>query len=413
MPMTYPQHQAPNGQSYYAPTSQSSYSYGNVSYALNHGGDIGQPSMESQKQGLETIRSLVMDAKAGAFDTGSYGQIGTRLAALAGSTLPFLSGASMADFQPQSGGGSPGGGVYGPAAQYALPSIPNLRTKNDLLDADQIFQAMQTTIYENSNAIAAAGVGQPGAHFVQTMDHRHSHSPPGLQLQSAHSASFASNVETPSPQSNHSGSTPALTPPSSAHSYASGNSPPSLHGNNGYQQAPLAAMYPTLPNTHADPANGYGSAHMATAPTLETQIDNTHRRRYSGGRLQKARPVHTPVKPESAMDTGEDGGTTPKNGAVSSSSSETASVNRHQTRGNFSSSNLDPALGGMVSLSSGEMDEVAVRENEMWVSNARTVEALRACIRQRLEANQFENAKEDQPEMKDEPASLYPVLAEA
>ena len=352
-----------------------------------------------------------MDAKAGAFDTGSYGQIGTRLAALAGANLPFLSGASMADFQPQSGDGSPGGGVYAPAAQYALPSIPNLRTKGDLLDADQIFQAMQTTIYENSNAIAAAGVGQPGAHYVQTMSQRQSNSPPGLQLQAAHNANFASNLETPSPRSNHSGSTPALTPPSSAHSYASGNSPPSLHGNNGYQQAPLAAMYPTLPGAPTNSANGYGSVNMATASTLENQIDNSHRRRYSGGRLQKARPVQTLSKNESEMDTTADGEATPKNGTVSSSSSETTSVKKRQTRGNFSS-NLDPALGGMGSPS-GEMDEVAVRENEMWVSNARTVEALRACIRQRLETNQYENTEEHQPDIKEEPTSLYPVLAEA
>lgn len=60
--MSYPQHQNHNGsQQYYAPTQQSSYAYGNVSYALNHGGDAGnQASMESQKQGMEAIRSLVM-----------------------------------------------------------------------------------------------------------------------------------------------------------------------------------------------------------------------------------------------------------------------------------------------------------------------------------------------------------------
>lgn len=412
MPMSYPQHQPQSGQSYYAPTSQSSFPYGNVSYALNHGGEVGQASMESQKQGLDAIRSLVMDAKAGALDTQSYGQIGSRLAAIAGSNLPFLSGASMADFQAQSGGGSPGGGVYGPSAQYALPSLPDLRTKSDLLDADHIFSAMQTTIYENPNAISAAGVGQPGAYFVQSMGQRSSHSPPGLQLQSAHNASFASNMGTPSPQSHHSGGTPALTPPSSAHSYASGNSPPSLHGNNGFQQAPPAAMYPTLPGASSDAANGYGPANMAPTSTLGHQLDSSHRRRYSGGRLQKARPVQDTPKRKDVMDTAEDVGATPKNGTVSSSSSEATTINKHQTRGNFSSSNIDPALGGIASPSSGEMDEAAVKANEMWVSNARTIEALRACIKRRLEASDIDNAEEGQPsEIKEEPASLYPVLA--
>ncbi len=63
MPMSYPQHQSHNGQNYYAPpaTSQASYSYGNVSYAVNHGGEVGnQATIESQKQGLETIRDLVL-----------------------------------------------------------------------------------------------------------------------------------------------------------------------------------------------------------------------------------------------------------------------------------------------------------------------------------------------------------------
>jgi len=63
MPMSYPQHQPHNGQSYYAPpaTSQASYSYGNVSYAVNHGGEVGhQASIESPKQGLEVIRDMVL-----------------------------------------------------------------------------------------------------------------------------------------------------------------------------------------------------------------------------------------------------------------------------------------------------------------------------------------------------------------
>ena len=409
MPMSYPQHQNPNGQSYYAPSSQSQYSYGNVSYALNHGGEVAQASMESQKQGLEAIRSLIRDVKAGAFDTSSYHQIGSRLQAIAGSNLPFLSGNTMTDFQPQSGGDNSGGGVYAPAAQYALPAIPNFRTKDELLEADQIFEAMQSTIYDNSNAIAAAGVGQPGARYLQAMGQRSSHSPPGIQLQSAHNASFVPNMETSSPQSNHSGGTPALTPPSSAHSYVSGNSPPSLHGNNGFQQAPPAAMYPTLPGASTHATNGYGPANMAPTSTLENQLDNSHRRRYSGGRLQKARPV----KSEDTMDTTEDGATTPKNGSGAKPSPETTSAGKSQARGNFSSSNLDPALGGVASPS-GEMDEVTVKENEMWVSNARTIEALRGSIKQRLEAIEYGQAQEgNEPEVKDESSSLYPVLAEA
>ncbi|KAL6713435.1 hypothetical protein ACLMJK_008900 [Lecanora helva] len=409
IPMSYPQHQNPNGQSYYAPSTQSAYSYGNVSYALNQGGGVHQASSESQRQGLEAIRSLVTDAKAGLFDTSSYNQIGSRLAAIAGSNLPFLSGSSMGDFQPQSGGGDGGdGGVYGPTAQYTLPSIPNFRTKDELLDADHIFQAMQATIYDNPAAIAAGGVGQPGAVYMQNVNQRNSHSPPGIQLQSTHNTSYTSNMETPSPQSNHSGGTPALTPPSSAHSYVSGNSPPSLHGNNGFQQAPPAAMYPTLPGASSNPAHGFGPATMSTASTLENPLDNSHRRRYSGGRLQKARPV----KREDEMDTTEDGAETPKNKSTSNASSESSSLNKRRNREDFSSSNLDPALANLTSP--GEMDEAAIKDNEMWVGNARVIEALRLSIKHRLEQDEENTTQEEQqPEVKDESESLYPVLSEA
>jgi hypothetical protein len=317
----------------------------------------------------------------------------------------------------QSGGGSPGVGVYGPTAQYAMPAIPNLRTKGDLVNADQVFQAMQTTIYENPNAIAAAGVGQPGVQYVQAMSQRQSHSPPGLQLPIARNASYVPNMGGQSPQSHNSG-TPALTPPSSAQSYTSGNSPPSLQGNSHFAPAPPAAMYPTLPGASSDTAGGYTSSSMALASALGTQFDDGHRRRYSGGRLQRAQPIHQEVKTEDAMDTTEDGAKTPKNAALSGSPTESQPAAKPQSsrqKADFSS-NLDPALGGLASPSSGEMDEVAIKGNEMWVGNARTVESIRAWLKQRLESNDYSSEEEmqrKQPEMQEASPSLYPVLSEA
>ena len=401
MPMSYPQHQPQNGApNYYAPAQN--YSYGNVSYTINHGADVdSHPSLESHKQGLESIRNLVMDARNGAFDARSYSQVGPRLSAIQNTQLPFLAAPSMSEYQ--SGGGSPGGGVYGPTTQYALP-IPSLRTKGDLIEADEVFQAMQTTVYDNPNNIAAAGVGQPDAVYTQTMAQRHSQSPPGLQLPSAHNASYSGLTGT-SRQSNHSG-TPDLTPPSSAHS---SHSPVSVQ--NTMSPTTPAAMYPTLPGASSDStANGYGSSGIAPTSTLGSQFDNQQRRRYSGGRLGKAQPMERAPKRDDDMDTAEDYPTTPK-AVVSSSSSDAGSVIKHQTRRNvnFSSSNLDPALGGvMASPSSGEMDEGAIKANEMWVGRARTIEALRNWIKQRLENHEYEinegsDAKEDTP-------SLYPVL---
>ena len=403
MPMSYPQHQPQNGSAqYYAPSS--SYSYGNVSY-VNHGGDTGNhPSLESHKQGLQSIRDLVMDARGGAFDARSYTQVGPRLSAIQNTGLPFLGGPSMGDYE--SGGGSPGGGVYAPTAHYALP-IPNLRTKDDLIEADQVFQAMQTTIYDNANNIAAAGVGQPGAQLIAAMGRRQSHSPPGVQLTSAH----YSNAAGTSQQSNHS-ATPDLSPPSSAHSQTSGNSPLSVHGQNMSPTTP-SAMYPTLPGATSDTtANGYGSSsNMAPTSTLGSQFDNQPRRRYSGGRLQKAQPLdRTPKREE--MDTREEYPANPKKNAVSSSSSEAGSVVKSQTRRmvDFSSSNLDPALGGTASPSSGEMDEGAIKANEMWIGNIRTIEALRTWLKQRLQNHEYESEGEER-EGKEGTPSLYPVLA--
>ena len=343
-----------------------------------------------------------MDARGGAFDARSYAQVGPRLSAIQSTALPFLGGPSMGDFE--SGGRSPGGAIYAPSGHYALP-IPNLRTKDDLIEADQVFQAMQTTIYENPNNIAAAGVGQPDAHFVQAMGRRPSHSPPGLQLAPNH---YANPIAT-SQQSNHSG-TPDLSPPSSAHSHTSGNSPLSVHSHAMSPTTP-GAMYPTLPGATSDiAANGYGSSsNMAPTSTLGSQFDNQPRRRYSGGRLQKAQPIERTVKRED-MDTNEDFPATPQNAAVSSSSSEAGSALKPQSRRmvNFSSSNLDPALGGTASPSSGEMDEGAIKANEMWVGNARTVEALRTWIKQRLENHEYVG---HEGEGKEGMPSLYPVLS--
>ena len=77
----------------------------------------------------------------------------------------------------------------------------------------------------------------------------------------------------------------------------------------------------------------------------------------------------------------------------------------------FSSSNLDPALGGVASPSSGEMDEGAIKENEEWVGNARTIEALRTWIKQRLDNHEYASNEEEESAMKEDTPSLYPVLA--
>ena len=395
--MGYAQQPVQNGSQYsYAPTQQASYSYGNVSYAVDHEGN--SHPVESHKQGLESIKNLVVDTQRGSFDPTSYSQIGTRLAAIQSSRLPFLPGHSMGDYQPTHSGEGPEASVYAPTSQYSLPIMPNLRTKDDLLNADHVFQTMQSTIYDNANSVAAAGLGQPDAHYVQ----RQSHSPPGLQLPSAHNASFANMRASPT-QSNHDG-TPALTPPSSAGSQDSDHSPHSVHSNSGISRAPPAGMYPTLPGSSSETMSHPSS--MAPTSTLRSQPEHQHR--YGGGRLQKAAPARIP-KREDVMDTSDD---SPR-GAFSGSSSAASPMSKPTNRRNvdFSSFNLDPALGGVASPSSGEMDEGAIKDNEEWVGNARTIEALRKWIKQRLENHEYANDGQEEIAVKAEPPSLYPVLA--
>ena len=356
--------------------------------------------MISQKQGLENIRSLILEAKAGTFDPSSYAHVGPRLASIGSSNLPFISGHSATGYQ--SGGGSPDDAVYG--SQYSLPPVPNLRTRADLLDADQIFQAMQSTVYDNPTALNASGAGQLAAALGQ----RGSHSPPGLQLPSAYSGGYPSGLERGSPHSAHSGAS-GLTPPSSAHSFKSGSSPSSMRGNQVFGgNAPPAAMYPTLPGTSADASNGYGSSNMAPVPTMG--LDNGHRRRYSGGRLQKAQPMDSAPKPEDAMDTTGDG-----NAAKSSVASNSSSEAKAHANGTFSSSNLDPALGGTAPSPSGEISPAEVKDSEDWLVYARTIDSIRAWIKQRMENFEQGNGEEEThgEEVKEERTSLYPVLTEA
>ena len=398
MPMGYPQQPVQNGSQYsYAPTQQASYSYGNVSYEVDHEGN--SHPVESHKQGLESIKNLVVDTQRGSFDPTSYPQIGTRLSAIQRSQLPFLPGQSMGDYPSTQSGDGPEASVYAPTAQYSLPMVPNLRTKVDLLNADHVFQTMQSTIYDNANNISAAGFGQPGVHYIQ----RRSHSPPGIQLPNAHNANFAPNMRASPTHSNHDG-TPALTPPSSAGSHDSEHSPHSVHSNSGISMAPPAGMYPTLPGSTSDTVSHPSS--MAPTSTLRSQPEHQHRHR--GGRLQKAAPSRT-FKREDVMDTTDD---SPKK-ALSNASSAASPVSKPLIRPNidFSSSNLDPALGGLASPSSGEMDEGAIKDNEEWVGNARTVEALRTWIKQRLDNHEYAGDEEEEPAVKEGTPSLYPVLA--
>ena len=282
-------------------------------------------------------------------------------------------------------GGHHSGGGPMPQHQYALPPMPNLRTKNDLMNIDQFLEQMQSTVYESANAAAASGVQQAGAHYTHAgVNFRQSHSPPqalhslNSQVSSAHNAPM---MTTHSSQSNTSG-TPALTPSSSAASYTSGHSPTSSHGMSPVSRhsSTAAAPYPSLPAVTMN-----YSPHSTTAPasTLGTNFDSDPRRRYSGGMLQRSAPRGS----VDAMDVS-DGARTP--------TKETTPRPETAIRTTLLSNNIDPALSAVSSPSevseSGEdkaTRETRDREEEAWIENIRFVEFLRQMVADRLKRKDY------------------------
>lgn len=405
-----PHHSTHNG--YYAPQQPSPY--GPVYYPVSHGGDIGQhAAYDNRKRNYDALNEFFGDAKRRQIDPTSYAQVGQRLMALQG--LPIHGGGISEYIQaaPQlvsvDGQGSHGGPM--PQHQYALP-LPNLRTKNDLMNIDQFLEQMQSTVYESSNAAAAAGIQQPGAHYTHSaINFRQSHSPPQtlqhLGQMSSHVSSAqhtAPMMATHSTQSNGSG-TPALTPSSSAVSYASGHSPASSHGMSPIPRhsSTVSSAYPSLPAV----SMGY-SPHSAAAPTstLGTNFDSDPRRRYSGGMLQRSAVSARTVD---MMDVSDDSPT---------SSPKELTPRPDNVIKSEITNNIDPALSG-ISSPSESGDSARDRAEEAWIENIRVIEALRKLISDRLERKEYEDDEDVSmggTEHKDKKAeekiseSLYPVL---
>jgi hypothetical protein len=365
-------HAAPNG--YYAPQQPSSYAP--VYYGVNHGADMGQhAAYETRKRGLDALNDFFGDAKRRQIDASSYQHISRSLMSLQG--IP-IGGGGLQEYMtagPSLVSVDGHGGHHSapmPQHQYALP-LPNLRTKNDLMNIDQFLEQMQNTVYEtqsNSNATAAAGIHQPGLHYTHTgMNHRSSHSPPYTALPQTHMNSHVSSAHAAAPmmatQSSQSNAgTPALTPPSSSVSYTSSHSPVSSHGMSPVSRnsSTTSASYPILPAV----TMGY-SPHSTAAPTLGTNFDTDPRRRYSGGMLQRS------ANPNS-MDMSSDGSRTPSP-KVATPRLPISSISR-----------IDPALGGVASPTSSESGESA---GEDFLHNCRVIESLREMIKDRIVKGEY------------------------
>lgn len=394
---------------------------------MNQGNEANHQAALSEKRGMDALNEFFGDLKRGQFNPASYQQVGQRLQMLQNIQLPLINHGAV-DYQPMPAMvevGGHGGNHGGPIAAhpYALPPMANLRTKGDLMNIDQYLEQIQSTVYDNDAHIAAAGVAQPGAHYVQGgMTYRSSHSPPRARLPSCHAIATAPMMAQQSSHSPQNG-TPALTPPSSAQSFTSGHSPTSLPLNHHISQLPptSAAMYPSLPAPSAQDAMaaGYPATTNAPASTLGGIFDNDERRRYSGGMLQRARPARS----SDEMDTSEDSLTPPAKKSLSPLT-PTRKVERAEVASNL----IDPALNGLSSPTEPEETAQDKRE-EQWIQNVRVLEKLKEYIKERIARGEFENENENE-EMKDvghedeekvkvkdedmkeknEEESLYPVL---
>ena len=351
---------------------------------------------QRRKEGFDALDQFFGEVKRRQFDPINYQNVTRRLFELQGLQLPLITQqpiTSIPAYQPVS---ALGGGYdhADPIQSYSLPPMGNAKTREDLTSIDQILEQMQATIYENDTHLAQAGVAQPGASYVA---YQTGNSPTGASLPSthAHSAGFSRSHQNSVADS---ASTPGLTPPSSAQSYTSGQSPMTGHA------APSSgAMYPNLPAGDM----GY---HGGNSATLGGSYDNDDpRRRYSGGMLQRAQPAKD----------NRDGSATPPAAEMNKKAA------KGKKKGSPDESAIDPALSGEVDTpgSKGEVSKEEAERQTAWVENMRLIEWMREMIKRKLETAQFdENGVEVKPhsddvemagtdeETKKDEERLYPVL---
>lgn len=441
----YPDHSLGGSGSYYqngagpgsyhsAAAAPAGSAYGPVYYAVNQSASLATDYEVRKRAAFDALNEFFGDAKRRVIDPATYYDVGHRLA-MGGLQPAMVSSAAAGGYSGTDSYGT--SAVHLPQQHYTLP-LPNLRTKNDLLNVDHFLEQLQSTVYENSNGAAAAGVHQAGAHYIPTgMNYgRSSNSPTG---QPASSGLSASNVLAPlaTPQIE----TPALTPASSVMSYTSGagHSPPSQHSSHNLSPTRTSnpglggSMYPTLPAVSAmsDMSSGGGySTSGAPASSLASGFDAEGRRRYSGGLLQRQAPTRSSVEP---MD--EDTPTGTPKALHSDKGSRSPSVGDVESRGTpkvnvMSPSMIDPSMRSPSVKSDEQNEDTATREEnqqEQWIENIRMIEALRDLVQKRLEAGEFDtedgaagtpdHADEDKmdhdhvkTEQDKDAESLYPVL---
>jgi hypothetical protein len=228
--------------------------------------------------------------------------------------------------------------------------MPNVRTKDDLHQIDNILEQMQSTIYESTQQ------QQQNPHYGHAVDMRHSAH--YAQRPSVDPYGVAAAQQVASPMAPSSNGTPAVTPPSTTLSYTSGHSPSASSSgmSPASRHSSASVQYPNLP----------GSAYpgQQNPSTLGSSFDPVQRR-HSGGYLQSANGA-----PRRGSDEPDGGATTPR-------ASESAATSVSSPR-----------------ESDGSASEPETYED--WIMNIRLIEKLRQYVRERLEAKAYEDAQDEQ-----------------
>lgn len=339
---------------------------------------LGYSAGYDRRRGYDDLNDFFGQAKRRSLDPASYNQVGRSLMPLHGA-LSVHTGGIGTQYMTAAPPALPA--IAGqPSSQsaldqhYYLPPMPNLRTKGDLEQIDQILEQMQSTVYENSGSPSSS-------HYPSTFDLRHQSPVSRDNVGSAHYAVSAAQMPSPlSAVSSTTSGSVAHTPPSTTMSYTAGQSPASTAAgmSPGTRHSSSASVaYPSLPAT-----TSYGSSTISLGSTFATN----DQRRLSGGMLQRASGARRSSEEPAG------GATTPKAAEPES-----------------------PASPSEDGDASGEPESY-----ETWLQNIRVIEFLREAIRDRLENGQFDADSEGEdnidPSLKEAEAAakndgpLYPAL---
>ena len=407
-------------QNSYAPSQHpTGPSFGQVYYPAGPGGDGGGvTSMEIGSQVFDTLHQMKYKAQHGSFDPKSYAQVENYLMPIS-AQFPALLNEGMTGWSAAPTSAALGASQTALLGHYSLPMLNSSGAKDNILELDQLLEQAQATIYEHSDQMAAAGLGQPGVyHVTEGMDRRPSHSPPTSNIPMSPISTLTAMPQILTTATPSGDSPPALTPTGSINSFASAHSPPSISSNLDDVSPTLPApMYPTLPGSgSATLVNGYFPPSMPPTSVLGTQFQGEEFRRRGGGRLQQGKPLRGVADAEEEMGglhlgeaaSGKGATSHPGDGSLPSPDDEfmqtpTTLSPSLKRKPSVPDSMIDPALtstGRATSPSSpftgpSQMSEEEARAQENWVVVARTIEALRAWIKMMVDKELADRKSDD------------------